>query len=65
MNSKNTQVVNTFSLLSEQDIFLFRQGTHFELYKKLGSHIVENDGVTGTYFAVWAPNAQSVSVTGD
>ena len=65
MNNKNTQAVNTFSLLSEQDVYLFREGNHFELYEKFGSHIVENEGVRGTYFAAWAPNAKSVSVMGD
>ncbi len=62
---KNSQSINGLSLLSEQDVYLFREGNHFELYEKLGSHIVENDGVKGTYFAVWAPNAESVSVIGD
>ena len=61
----NSQTVNSFSLLSEQDIYLFKEGNHFELYEKLGSHIIEKDGVKGTYFGVWAPNAQSVSVIGD
>ena len=53
------------SLFSEFDIDLFKAGKHFRLYEKLGSHIVEVDGVKGTYFAVWAPTAKSVSVIGD
>ncbi len=53
-----------FSLLTEFDIHLFRAGKHFKLYEKLGSHLVEVGGVAGTYFAVWAPNALSVSATG-
>lgn len=65
MKNNNKQVINTFSLLTEQDIYLFKEGSHFRLYEKLGSHIVEHDGVKGTFFAVWAPNAESVSVTGD
>ncbi|MEJ2467640.1 MAG: 1,4-alpha-glucan branching enzyme, partial [Campylobacterales bacterium] len=51
--------------LSELDIYLFREGTHTKLYEKMGSHVMERGGVTGVYFAVWAPNAASVSVRGD
>jgi 1,4-alpha-glucan branching enzyme len=47
------------------DIYLFNEGTHYEIYKKLGAHILELGGVRGTHFAVWAPNAQRVSVVGD
>ncbi|MBO0323979.1 1,4-alpha-glucan branching protein GlgB [Muricauda sp. CAU 1633] len=53
------------SLFSEFDINLFKAGKHFRLYDKLGSHLTEVDGVKGTYFAVWAPSAKSVSVIGD
>lgn len=53
------------SLISEFDIHLFKEGKHFHLYKKMGSHIVEFMGTTGVYFALWAPNAESVSVIGD
>jgi 1,4-alpha-glucan branching enzyme len=54
-----------FSLFSDLDIYLFKQGKHFKLYEKLGSHICENNGIQGTYFAVWAPNGAAVSVIGD
>ncbi len=57
--------VLTHSLFTEFDIHLFRSGTHFKLYEKLGSHPIEVDGQAGTYFAVWAPNAQAVSVIGN
>jgi len=57
--------VQVHSLLTEFDIHLFRSGKHFRLYEKLGSHPIEIDGQWGTYFAVWAPNAQDVSVVGD
>jgi 1,4-alpha-glucan branching enzyme len=53
------------SLLTDDDIFLFNEGSHFRLADKLGAHIVERDGLSGTYFAVWAPNAEQVSVIGD
>ncbi|MFI3186737.1 MAG: 1,4-alpha-glucan branching protein GlgB [Methylococcaceae bacterium] len=52
-------------LLTDLDIFLFKQGSDFRLYEKLGAHIFNMDGVTGTHFAVWAPNAAAVSVIGD
>ncbi|GAB3273045.1 1,4-alpha-glucan branching protein GlgB [Larkinella harenae] len=55
----------TYSRLTEFDIYLFRAGKHTRLYEKLGSHVVEVNGVVGTYFAVWAPSAQYVSVIGN
>ncbi len=58
-------VLNGISLFSELDVYLFRQGSHSKLYDKLGAHIIESEGVKGTYFALWAPNAKSVSVMGD
>lgn len=51
-------------LLGEQDLFLFNEGTHVRLYEKLAAHPLTVDGETGTYFAVWAPNADQVSVMG-
>jgi 1,4-alpha-glucan branching enzyme len=53
------------SLFSEFDINLFKAGKHYKLYEKFGSHIITVDGVEGTYFAVWAPSAKTVSVIGD
>ena len=53
------------SLFTDFDIDLFKAGKHYRLYEKFGSHIVEVDGVQGTYFAVWAPSAKNVSVIGD
>ena len=54
-----------FSLLTDFDTQLFQSGKHFRLYEKLGSHPLSVDGVKGTYFAVWAPNAVKVSVIGN
>jgi 1,4-alpha-glucan branching enzyme len=59
------QVHADFSLLTDHDIYLFKEGNHFRLYEKLGAHVVKNGRVKGTYFAVWAPNAARVSVVGD
>ncbi len=51
--------------LTDDDVYLFNQGTHYRLHDKLGSHPATVDGVAGTYFAVWAPNADYVAVVGD
>ncbi|MGE0652213.1 MAG: 1,4-alpha-glucan branching protein GlgB [Alphaproteobacteria bacterium] len=52
-------------LLAKTDIHLIAEGSHWQLYDALGAHFTEIDGVTGTRFAVWAPNARRVSVVGD
>ena len=52
------------TLLTDDDIYLFSEGNHFRLYEKLGAHPRSIGGVEGTYFAVWAPNAERVSVIG-
>ncbi|MFV0416595.1 MAG: 1,4-alpha-glucan branching enzyme, partial [Chthoniobacterales bacterium] len=52
-------------VLGEMDIHLFNEGNHYDIHRKLGAHIIEHEGVTGCHFAVWAPNAQRVSVVGD
>jgi 1,4-alpha-glucan branching enzyme len=57
--------VEAYSLLTDFDIGLFKSGKHYKLYEKFGSHVIEFNGVIGTYFAVWAPNAQYVSVIGN
>jgi 1,4-alpha-glucan branching enzyme len=53
------------SRLTEQDLFLFNEGTHFRLYEKLGCHPATVQGVPGASFSVWAPAAERVSVIGD
>ena len=51
--------------LGEMDLYLFREGTHRRLWEMLGAHLREMDGDDGASFAVWAPNAERVSVVGD
>jgi 1,4-alpha-glucan branching enzyme len=51
--------------LSPEDLYLFNEGTHHCLYEKLGAHLVEREGQPGAHFAVWAPNADRISVIGD
>jgi 1,4-alpha-glucan branching enzyme len=54
-----------WAVLTEQDIYLFREGTHYRAYEKLGAHPTRTAAGAGTHFAVWAPNAARVSVVGD
>lgn len=51
-------------MITETDAYLFAQGTHYEIYEKMGAHEAEVDGQKGVYFAVWAPNAKYVNVIG-
>jgi len=53
------------SLMTEDDVYFFREGTHCSLYEKLGAHVATIKGRNGTHFAVWAPNARKVTVIGD
>ena len=46
-------------------MYLYREGNHYDIYKKLGAHLTEINGHAGVTFAVWAPNAQRISIVGD
>ena len=59
------EVNRGMGVITETDCYLFGQGTHYEIYKKLGAHPMTRDGVEGYYFAVWAPHARAVSVVGE
>jgi 1,4-alpha-glucan branching enzyme len=52
-------------VLTDFDIHLIGEGSHYKTYEKLGSHVMEINGIRGVHFAVWAPNARRVSVIGD
>ena len=60
----NEPVITT-PFVTEMDQYLFGMGTHYEIYRKLGAHLCEKDGVKGVYFAVWAPNADYAAVIGE
>jgi 1,4-alpha-glucan branching enzyme len=59
------QVYDAVICMTEDDRYLFNQGSHFRLYEKMGAHLVTVDSVDGACFNVWAPNAEKVSVIGD
>ena len=61
----NPAVRHDASVLSDQDVYLFNEGSHLRLYEKLGAQPAVVAGQAGTHFAVWAPDADSVSVIGD
>lgn len=63
--NRTNVVKHNVSLLTDHDIYLFKEGSHFKLYDKLGSHVMTINGEEGVYFAVWAPAAEEVSVMGD
>jgi 1,4-alpha-glucan branching enzyme len=62
---RSSRVRHDVSLLSDQDLFLFNEGTHARLFERLGAHPMEVEGEAGTHFAVWAPSAEAVSVIGN
>ena len=62
---KEATALYDISLLTADDLHFFNEGTHFHLYEKLGAHLITDDNKEGTYFAVWAPNAEKVFVMGD
>ncbi|MDE7427653.1 MAG: 1,4-alpha-glucan branching enzyme, partial [Lachnospiraceae bacterium] len=64
VSKKAEENVQETVFISEADQYVFAQGTHYDIYKKLGAHPSVENGVKGMFFAVWAPNAASVHVIG-
>ncbi len=60
-----SQPVWNYSLLNDEDVANYQNGSNYQLYKKFGSHSIQVNDVWGMYFCVWAPNATSVSVKGN
>jgi 1,4-alpha-glucan branching enzyme len=65
MVSSAEKVTHDVSLITDDDLHLFNEGSHFRLYDKLGAHLLAHQGEEGVYFAVWAPDAEEVSIVGD
>ncbi len=66
MTYKDVNIRYDVTRLTDDDLFLFNEGSHYYLHEKLGAHpMTAGDGTEGTYFAVWAPNAQDINVIGD
>lgn len=64
MKSGHTVSSDEMTLMSGEDLYLFKEGSHFHLYRKFGAHPVTRNGIAGILFSVWAPNAEQVSVIG-
>lgn len=67
-NGTITELPDTYAfppVLTDFDLHLFGEGTHWQSYEKMGAHVIEVAGVRGVHFAVWAPNALRVSIVGD
>ncbi len=65
MTQPDQAALSDISPMTADDIFLFNEGSHFRIYEKLGAHPARLEGEAGFHFAVWAPNAEAVSVMGD
>ena len=64
-STPHAPVIYDFTLLTDDDLYLFNEGSHFRLYERLGAHPAVHGGSAGIHFAVWAPNGRHVSVIGD
>ena len=64
LEKKVVEIKKDEQFITELDQYLFGQGTHYDIFKKLGAHPIVKGGVEGTHFAVWAPNAYAVNLVG-
>jgi 1,4-alpha-glucan branching enzyme len=62
--SPDAAALTSAHLLTDNDLYLFNEGSHYRLYDKMGAHLIAHNGQAGAVFSVWAPNARSVSVVG-
>ena len=65
MSTSSKTVHTSEKFISDFDLHLLQEGRHIRAYEKMGAHLVRHNGVDGVHFAVWAPNAERVSVVGD
>jgi len=64
MSPESTLALDRPQLLTEQDLYLFNEGSNYRMHQKMGAHLYTHNGVAGAIFSVWAPNARTVSVVG-
>jgi len=64
-NKRFVDVYSFLPVLTDEDLYLFGEGTNYKIYERLGAHPMTINGISGVFFAVWAPNAKRVSVIGD
>jgi 1,4-alpha-glucan branching enzyme len=64
-SKEKAPAVQRLNVLTDEDVYLFNEGSHFDLYQKMGSRPMSVDGQEGAHFAVWAPDAERVAVIGD
>jgi len=64
MSPESTLALDRPQLLTEQDLYLFNEGSNYRIHDKMGAHLFTHKGQAGVIFSVWAPNARSVSVVG-
>src|ERR1700689_5646298 len=60
-----TAASDPITLLSEQDLYLFNEGSNYRMYESMGAHLVSRNGKAGAVFSVWAPNARQGSIIGN
>ena len=65
MSPESSTIAASPQLLTEQDLYLFNEGSHYRIYDKMGAHLASHNGQNGAIFSVWAPNARTVAVVGD
>ena len=53
-------IIASPQLLTENDLYLFNEGSHYRIYDKMGAHVASQNGTSGVIFSVWAPNARSM-----
>ena len=64
MSPESTLALDRPQLLTEQDLYLFNEGSNYRMHQKMGAHLYTHNGTAGAIFSVWAANARTVSVVG-
>src|SRR5437879_4355568 len=64
MTPDSTIALASPQLLTDQDLYLYNEGSNYRIYERMGAHLLRHGGESGAVFSVWAPNARNVSVVG-